>query len=132
MLSFFKKKSRFSSFRNFENFELFFLHDEKIFSIPIFFTDLDYVSRVSESYLEHSRMSSEGGIDCVWEAFSSVLGALSSSSDLNCSYFQKMPPTWDFENGMINFKFKKYFLPIILNNTLDSKCLQGIWSPSDQ
>ena len=73
MLSFvqnFKKFRDFRDFRNFENFELFFLHDEKIFSIPIFFTDLDYVSRVPENYLEHSMTSSEEDIDRVWGAFS--------------------------------------------------------------
>ena len=73
MLSFFqnfKKFRDFRDFRNFENFELFFLHDEKIFSIPIFFNDLDYVSRVPENYLEHSMTSSEEDIDRVWGAFS--------------------------------------------------------------
>ena len=48
----------------------FFLHDEKIFFIPIFFSDLDYVSRVPEKYLEHSMTSSEEDIDRVWGAFS--------------------------------------------------------------
>ena len=70
MLSFFKKNRDFRDFRNFENFELFFLHDEKIFFIPIFFNDLDYVSRVPENYLEHSMTSSEEDIDRVWGAFS--------------------------------------------------------------
>ena len=69
-VEFFKKFRDFRDFRNFENFELFFLHDEKIFSIPIFFNDLDYVSRVPENYLEHSMTSSEEDIDRVWGAFS--------------------------------------------------------------
>ena len=69
MLSF-QKNRDFRNFRNFENFELFFLHDEKIFFIPIFFSDLDYVSRVPEKYLEHSMTSSEEDIDRVWGAFS--------------------------------------------------------------
>ena len=73
MLCFFKKNRDFRDFRNFENFELFFLHDEKIFFIPIFFNDLDYVSRVPEKYLEHSMTSSEEDIDRVWGAFSRFL-----------------------------------------------------------
>ena len=66
----FENFENFWDFRNFENFELFFLHDEKIFFIPIFFNDLDYVSRVPENYLEHSMTSSEEDIDRVWGAFS--------------------------------------------------------------
>ena len=40
---------------------------------PDFFNDLNYIPRVSESYLEHSAVSSEGDIDRVWDAFSGFL-----------------------------------------------------------
>ena len=70
MLSFFKKNRDFRDFRNFENFEPFFSTMKKYFPSHFFFTDLDYVSRVPENYLEHSMMSSEEDIDRVWGAFS--------------------------------------------------------------
>ena len=66
---------RFSRFWKFPNFKIFWnenLHDETIFSIQIFFSDLDYVSRVPENHLEHSTMRSEGDTDRVCRSFSRV------------------------------------------------------------
>ena len=61
----FKKKNG-----NFRKFSDFFLHDEKIFFIQIFFCYLDYVSRVPENYTERSRVTSGRDRDRVWGGFS--------------------------------------------------------------
>ena len=117
---FFMVAKKISELQNFQNF---CLHDEKIFFIPIFFYDLDYVSRAPENYTEHHRVPSgrdTGRVRSVFPCFfvifhdfwwfSSVLGAPSAPPDSNLPHFSKMSPTL----GELISKKEKVFRKIII------------------